>query len=85
MENGNNGNIDWKKKCEDLRKIVEEQNRHREASPTEKICPFMSTPEKKVACTPQCRLYRSDKVGSGFVCYLMELRSISWNTKPKNY
>ena len=46
------------------------------------ICPFMSTPEKQVSCTPDCKLFRQGR--RGYECYLQELQSISWNTrKPK--
>lgn len=69
--------VDWKKKFDDLKE--ENKNRYREPEPTEKICPFMSTPEKQVTCSSRCKLYRSGN--RGFECYFMELRSISWNLR----
>jgi len=43
------------------------------------ICPFMSTPDQEVSCTPRCKLFR--KARQGYECYIMELQSISWNTR----
>jgi len=46
-----------------------------------KICPFMSTPDKPVACTPVCKLYRNNR--PGYECHFQEMQAISWNTKNK--
>lgn len=46
------------------------------------ICPFMSTADKEVSCTPRCKLYR--KARQGYECYIMEMQSISWNTRGRN-
>lgn len=50
-----------------------------EATPP--ICPFMSTPDKEVSCTPRCKLYREAR--QGYECYIMEMQSISWNTRGR--
>lgn len=48
-----------------------------------KICPFMTSPDEQVACTSQCKIYRSNKDGNGFECPFSELSSISWKLKGK--
>lgn len=53
-------------------------------TPTEqidgKICPFMSTADKQVACNAQCQLYKED--GSGkYACPIQELNVISYQAK----
>ena len=52
-----------------------------------KICPFMSTPEKAIPCTPNCKLYRANR--KNYECHFQEMQAISWNTKgnapPQNY
>ena len=48
----------------------------------EKLCPFMTSPDEQVACTPQCKIHRADK--KGFECMFSELASISWSLKDKN-
>lgn len=64
-------------------KINEKSNQHQEKvdrPPSNvPICPFMSTPDKKVPCDPQCKLYRSNR--PGYECYFQELQSIAWNTR----
>ena len=67
----------WKKRFAELKERVEKGDPRPRV--TEKICPFMSTADKLVACTPQCKFYRADK--KGFECYFMELRSISWSLR----
>ena len=42
----------------------------------EKICPFQSSADKQVACSPQCQLYRSNK--GEYFCPMQELTSIAW-------
>lgn len=44
-----------------------------------KICPFMSGKSGSVACTDQCKLYRSNR--KGYECMFQELQAISWNGK----
>ncbi len=45
-----------------------------------KICPFMSTADRQVACNPQCQLYKED--GSGkYACPIQELNVISYQAK----
>lgn len=51
------------------------------AEATPPICPFMSSPDQEVSCTPRCKLYR--KARQGYECYLMEMQSISWNTRGR--
>ena len=43
-----------------------------------KICPFMSSHEKPVFCSPNCQLFRNRE---GYECSFQEIASISWNTK----
>ena len=45
----------------------------------EKICPFMSTPDKQVACTAQCKLYKHNK--HGYECPIQELTALSFQMK----
>ena len=47
----------------------------------EKLCPFMTSPDEQVACTPQCKIYREDKGEYG--CAFSELTSISWGLNGK--
>lgn len=42
-----------------------------------KICPLMSSPEKKVECTEECQLYLTNKK-EGYECPLKELNAISY-------
>jgi len=48
-------------------------------SQNQKICPFMSTPDKAVMCTPDCKLFRNNR--PGYECYFQEIQAISWHTK----
>lgn len=48
-----------------------------------KLCPFMSTPDKQVGCTPQCQLYRAEKEKLGFMCPFAELQAISWSLRGR--
>lgn len=41
-----------------------------------RICPFMSTPEKDVPCTVRCKLFRDQK--AGYNCPIPEIFAISW-------
>ena len=41
-----------------------------------RICPFMSTPEKDVYCTARCKLFRDQK--AGYNCPFPEIFAISW-------
>lgn len=45
-----------------------------------KICPFMSTADKQVACNPQCQLYKEDGNGK-YACPIQELNVISYQAK----
>lgn len=49
------------------------------AETKDKICPFQSTPDRSVACSSQCKLYRADK--PKFECPFQELNAISFNTR----
>ena len=77
------------KKMKDLGKKSREDKTRNEETGKEngkicidgKICPFMSTPDEQVACTPQCKIYRADKGEYG--CAFSELTSISWNLSGK--
>jgi len=61
-----------------------EKNGFKRQTVTEKICPFMSSPNEQVACTPQCKIHRADK--KGFECIFSELVPISFNmSKIRNY
>lgn len=70
--------IDQEQKIQELKKR-QNQNKIIEAVPP--ICPFMSTPEKEVSCTPRCKLFRNAR--KGYECYFMEMQSISWNTRKQ--
>jgi len=79
----------FEKKAKTLKERVrkdEIENEKRDSSKRRtingKICPFMSTLNKQVACTPQCKIHRANK--KGYECSLSELASISWNLKNKN-
>ena len=45
-----------------------------------RLCPFQSSPDEEVACTPKCAIYRQKAV-PGFNCPLIELTSIGWTLK----
>ena len=88
--------VNWEKKCNDLAIDLakEKELNQKKENPitgakqepdhyiTEKICPFMSSLNSQVPCTPQCKLYRAGK--KGYECHFMELQSISFNGRMKN-
>lgn len=41
-----------------------------------RICPFMSTPEKDVNCTARCKLFRDQR--AGYNCPIPEIFAISY-------
>ena len=41
-----------------------------------RICPFLSTPEKDMNCTARCKLYRDQK--DGYNCPIPEIFAISY-------
>jgi len=45
-----------------------------------KICPFMSTADKQVACNAQCQLYKEEGNGK-YACPIQELNVISYQAK----
>lgn len=78
--------IDYKKKMEKLKKRAkksgmgnEKENSLEYQTTSEKICPFMSTPEADRACTSRCKFYRPEK--KNYECYFMVLQTISWFMK----
>lgn len=85
--------INWEKKCRDLvLDLAKEKEGNQKKDPgknpitgepdhyiQEKICPFMSSLNQQVACTPQCKLYRAER--KGYECHFMELQSISWSLR----
>ena len=62
-----------------IAEIKSKQIPHEIAEAVPPICPFMSTPDREVSCTPRCKLYRQAR--KGYECYLQEMQSISWNTR----
>ena len=64
---------------EKMEQIKQRQQGNGVTEATAPICPFMSTPDKEVSCTPRCKLFR--KARQGYECYIMEMQSISWNTR----
>ena len=83
---------DLEKKMQDLGKRVKKNKIRNEETGKEnkkicikeKICPFMSTPDEEIACTPQCKIHRADK--KGFECIFSELVPISFNaSRIRNY
>ena len=76
--------VDYKKRAADLKKEVSKNKVAEEESGkiciNEKICPFMTSPDKQVACTSQCKIYRTNKK-KAYACPISELPCISFNTK----
>ena len=75
---------EFKKRAADLKKEVgkdrmnnKEENNFKCQTTSEKICPFMSTPEVDCACTSRCKFYRAKK--KGYECPFSELSCISFN------
>lgn len=64
---------------EKMKEIKDRQDPHQAIIAKPPICPFMSSPEREVSCTPRCKLYRSNR--ANYECYFMEMQSISWNTR----
>ena len=64
-----------------MQELKGRQDPHKTIEAVPPICPFMSTPDREVACTPRCKLYR--QVRKGYECYFMEMQSISWNTRQR--
>lgn len=69
--------IDKHKKIKELKEL-QARSQTIEAPPP--ICPFMSSPEREVSCSPRCKLFRGAR--RGYECYFMELQSISYNVRP---
>lgn len=58
------------------------ENKTQELPDDIKLCPFQSTPDCEIPCTPRCSLFRGNKP-RGFECPLAELTSISWQLAGK--
>lgn len=64
------------KRREDNPNMEPEMNKPAMEEKTEKFCPFMSTLEQKVPCSPHCKLYREQK--KGYNCPFPEIFSVSY-------
>jgi len=60
-----------------INKVIKKNRRKNKLPNDIKVCPFQSTPEREIACTPRCALFRSAKQ-KGYECPLSEITSISW-------
>lgn len=62
------------------KKFNADDYKRKELKNDQKICPFQSTPDQEIPCSPRCVLYRSNKA-IGFHCPLSEITSMSFRIK----
>lgn len=54
--------------------------KRKELQKDQRLCPFQSSPDQEVPCSPRCALYRKEKT-IGFNCPLSEITSMSYRIK----